>query len=33
MIKNHSPPSTIMDSCWYKLHQFTLYKEERHVDK
>ena len=29
MIKNHSLASTIMDSCWYKLRQFTLYKAEK----
>ncbi|MGC8911603.1 MAG: RNA-guided endonuclease InsQ/TnpB family protein, partial [Nitrososphaeria archaeon] len=29
MVKNHSLASAIMDSCWYKLRQFTVYKAER----
>jgi putative transposase len=29
MIKNNSLASAIMDSCWYKLRQFTAYKAER----
>jgi putative transposase len=29
MVKNHSLASAIMDSCWYKLRQFTAYKAER----
>ena len=29
MVKDHSLASAIMDSCWYKLRQFTAYKAER----
>jgi len=29
MVKNHSLASAIMDSCWGKLRQFTVYKAER----
>jgi putative transposase len=29
MVKNHFLASAIMDSCWYKLRQFTVYKAER----
>jgi putative transposase len=29
MVKNHSLASAIMDSCWYKLRQLTVYKAER----
>src|SRR5579884_3684000 len=29
MVKNHSLASSIMDACWGKLRQFTVYKAER----
>jgi len=29
MVKNHSLASAIMDTCWGKLRQFTVYKAER----
>jgi putative transposase len=29
MVKNHSLASAIMDTCWYRLRQFTVYKAER----
>ena len=29
MVKNHSLASAIMDTCWGKIRQFTVYKAER----
>jgi putative transposase len=28
MVKKHSLASAIMDSCWYRLRQFTTYKAD-----
>ncbi len=30
IVKNHSLASGIMNFCWYKLRQLTVYKAERH---